>query len=132
MYISKPLRWKHLELSEKKIKNQQEKKMPKIRLILSIICHRYFDTNHFITWFVYFLVCFGDNQLIPRGRGGVWPELSKQCYNLSCTMCRMHFLSNILTWLILPGPLRIKLFAYEIKNVCFLSHSCLLGQIHFI
>jgi hypothetical protein len=23
MYISKPLRWKHLELSEKKIKNQQ-------------------------------------------------------------------------------------------------------------
>ena len=25
MYISKPLRWKHLELSEKKIKNQQEK-----------------------------------------------------------------------------------------------------------
>jgi hypothetical protein len=67
MYISKPLRRKHLELSEKKIKNQQEKKMPKIRLILSIICHRYFDTNHFITWFVYFLACFGDNQLIPRG-----------------------------------------------------------------
>jgi hypothetical protein len=27
-------------------------------------------------------------------------------------MCRMNFLSNILTWLILPGPLRIKLFAY--------------------
>ena len=44
--------------------------MPKIRLILSIICHCYFDTNHFITWFVYFLVCFGDNQLIPWGRGG--------------------------------------------------------------
>jgi hypothetical protein len=42
------------------------KKMPNIRLILSIICHRYFYTNHFITWFVYFLVCFGDNQLIPR------------------------------------------------------------------
>jgi general stress protein YciG len=36
----------------------------------SIRCHRYFDTNHFITWFVYFLVCFGDNQLIPRGGGG--------------------------------------------------------------
>ena len=33
-------------------------------------CHRYFDTNHFITWFVYFLVCFGDNQLIPPGGGG--------------------------------------------------------------
>jgi hypothetical protein len=31
---------------------------------------------------------------------------------MSCTMCRMNFLSNILTWLILPGPLRIKLFAY--------------------
>jgi hypothetical protein len=42
----------------------------------------------------------------------IWPELSKQCYNLSCTMCRMNVLSNILTWLILPGPLRIKLFAY--------------------
>jgi hypothetical protein len=27
----------------------------------------------------------------------IWPELSKQCYNLSCTMCRMNFLSNILT-----------------------------------
>jgi hypothetical protein len=51
-------------------------------------------------------------------------------------MCRMKFLSNILTWLILPGPLRIKLFAYillyyEKKNVCFLSHSYLLGQINF-
>jgi hypothetical protein len=45
--------------------------MPKIQLILSIICHCYFDTNHFITWFVYFLVCFGDNQLIPWGRGGL-------------------------------------------------------------
>ena len=45
--------------------------MPKIRLTLSIICHRYFDTNHFITWFIYFLVCFGDNQLIPGGGGGV-------------------------------------------------------------
>ena len=50
-------------------KKSTRKKMPKIRLILSIICHRYFDTNHFITWFVYFLVCFGDNQLIPRGGG---------------------------------------------------------------
>jgi hypothetical protein len=48
-------------------KKSTRKKMPKIRLILSIICHRYFDTNHFITWFVYFLICFGDNQLIPRG-----------------------------------------------------------------
>ena len=36
---------------------------------MSIICQRYFDTNHFITWFVYFLVCFGDNQLIPGERG---------------------------------------------------------------
>jgi hypothetical protein len=62
---------KHLEFSEKKIKNQQEQKMPKIRLVLSIICRRYLDTNHFITWFVYFLVCFGENQLIPRGRGGL-------------------------------------------------------------
>ena len=52
-------------------KKSTRKKMPKIRLILSIISHRYFHTNHFITWFVYFLVCFGDNQLIPRGaRGG--------------------------------------------------------------
>jgi hypothetical protein len=55
-------------LSEKKIKNQQEKKMPKIRLTLSIICHRYFDTNHFITWFVYFLVCFGDNQFSDNSK----------------------------------------------------------------
>ena len=46
-------------------KKSTRKKRPKIRLILSIICHRYFDTNHFITWFVYFLVCFGDSQLIP-------------------------------------------------------------------
>ena len=51
-------------------KKSTRKQMPKIRLILSIICHRYFDTNHFITWFVYFLVCFGDNQLIPREGGG--------------------------------------------------------------
>jgi hypothetical protein len=36
---------------------------------LSIICHRYFDTNHFIPWFVYILVYFGDNQLIPLGVG---------------------------------------------------------------
>ena len=27
----------------------------------------------------------------------IWPELSEQCYNLSCTMCRINFLSNILT-----------------------------------
>jgi hypothetical protein len=27
-------------------------------------------------------------------------------------MCRMNFRSNILTWLILAGPLRMKLFAY--------------------
>jgi hypothetical protein len=39
-------------------KKSTRKKMPKIRLTLSIIGHRYFDTNHFITWFVYFLVCF--------------------------------------------------------------------------
>ena len=51
-------------------KKSTRKKMPKIRLILSIICHCYFDTNHFITWFVYFLVCFGDNQLIPWEEGG--------------------------------------------------------------
>ena len=51
-------------------KKSTRKKMPKIRLILSIICHRYFNTNYFITWFVYFMVCFGDNQLIPRGGGG--------------------------------------------------------------
>ena len=30
-------------------KKLTRKKMPKIRLTLSIICHRYFDTNHFIT-----------------------------------------------------------------------------------
>ena len=108
------------------IKKSTRKKMPKIRLILSIICHRYFHTNHFITWFVYFLVYFGDNQLIPLGAGGglvvfvnkinnlatqgwqtnsglcfienkkkiIRPEQSKQCYNLSCTMCRMYFLSK--------------------------------------
>ena len=52
-------------------KKSTRKKMPKIRPILSIICHRYFDTNHFITWFVYFLVCFGDNQLIPGGGEGL-------------------------------------------------------------
>ena len=106
-------------------KKSTRKKMPKIRLILSIIRHRYLDNNHFITCFVYYLVCFGDNHLIPQGGGGgsvflnkinnlatqswkknsglcfiekkIWPELSKQCYNLSCTMCRMNFLSNILT-----------------------------------
>jgi hypothetical protein len=51
-------------------KKSTRKKMPKIRLILSINRHRYFDTNHFITRFVYFLVCFGDDQLIPRGGEG--------------------------------------------------------------
>jgi hypothetical protein len=50
-------------------KKSTRKKMPKIRLTLSINCHRYFDTNHFITWFGDFLVCFGDNQLIPGGGG---------------------------------------------------------------
>jgi hypothetical protein len=51
--------WNSLQLIIFKVKHT------KIRLTLSIICHRYFDTNHFITWFGYFLVCFGDNQLIP-------------------------------------------------------------------
>ena len=44
-----------------------KEKNAKNTIILFIICHRYFDTNHFITWFVYFLVYFGDNQLIPQG-----------------------------------------------------------------
>ena len=52
-------------------KKSTRKKMTKIRLTLSIICRRYFDTNHFITWFVYFPVCFGDNQLIPGGGEGL-------------------------------------------------------------
>ena len=51
-------------------------------------------------------------------------------------MCRMIFLSNILTWLNLPGPPQnqiisanyLPIYYYEITNVCFLSHSCLLGQ----
>ena len=34
-------------------KKSTRKKMSKIRLILSIICHRSFDTNHFITWFLF-------------------------------------------------------------------------------
>ena len=46
-----------------------KEKNAKNTIILSIIRHRYFDTNHFISWFVYFLVYFGDNQLILRGRG---------------------------------------------------------------
>jgi hypothetical protein len=58
----------------------------------------------------------------------IWPELSKQCYNLSCTVCRMNFLSNILTWLILPGPLRIKLFAYILTSggqiIYFIYKNC--------
>ena len=71
----------------------------------------------------------------------IWPELSKQCYNLSCILCRMNFLSNILTWLNLPGTESNyfwKLFAYillwdnKCDTVCFLSHSYLLGQIIFI
>jgi hypothetical protein len=52
-------------------KKSTRKKMPKIRLTLSIICHRYFETNHFITWFVCLLVCFGDNQLFPGGGEGL-------------------------------------------------------------
>jgi hypothetical protein len=40
-----------LELSEKKIKNQQGKNA-KNTIMLSIICHRYFDTYHFITCMV--------------------------------------------------------------------------------
>ena len=57
----------------------------------------------------------------------IWPELSKQCYNLSCTMCRMNFLSNILTWLTLQGNLRIKLFAYILlwNKECVLSFTFL-------
>ena len=65
------------------IKKSTIKKMPKIRLILSITCHRYFDTNHFITWFVYFLVCFGDNQLIPRGAGGGLAVFVNEINNLA-------------------------------------------------
>jgi hypothetical protein len=37
MYISKPLRWKHLELSEKKIKHQQEYKCQKYDLLGQVI-----------------------------------------------------------------------------------------------
>jgi hypothetical protein len=50
------------------VAREENKKINKAKnmIILSIICHCYFDTNHFITWFVYFLVYFGDNQLIPR------------------------------------------------------------------
>jgi hypothetical protein len=33
---------------EENKKSTKRTKMPKIRLILSINCHRYFDTNHFI------------------------------------------------------------------------------------
>jgi hypothetical protein len=47
-------------------KKINKEKIAKNTIILSIFHHRYFDTNHFITWFVYFLVYFGDNQLIPR------------------------------------------------------------------
>jgi hypothetical protein len=65
-------------------------------------------------------LCFIENK-----KKIIWPELSKQCYNLSCTMCRMNFRSNILTWLILPGPLRIKLFAYILlwDKECVLSFT---------
>ena len=41
-------------------KKSTRRKNAKNTIILSIICHRYFDTNHFITWFVYFLVYFGE------------------------------------------------------------------------
>ena len=49
-------------------KKSTKKKMPKIRLFCSKNCHRY--ANNFITSFVYFLIYFGDNQLVPRGGGG--------------------------------------------------------------
>jgi uncharacterized lipoprotein YajG len=40
------------------VAREENKKINKAKnmIILSIICHRYFDTNHFITWFVYFLL----------------------------------------------------------------------------
>jgi hypothetical protein len=40
-------------------------------------------------------------------------------------MCQMNFLSNILTWLILPGPFRIKLFSYILlwDKECVLSFT---------
>jgi hypothetical protein len=62
-------------------KKLTRKKNAKSTIILSIICHRYFDTNHFITWFVYFLVYFGDNHLIPRG--GVWQFFVNKINNLA-------------------------------------------------
>jgi hypothetical protein len=156
MYISKPLRWKHLELSEKKIKNQQEKKNAKnttyfvhnlsplfwhqpfhnlVRLFPVLFWGQPIDSavgglavfvnkiNNLATqsWKKNSGLCFIENNK------KIWPELSKQCYNLSCTMCRMDFLSNILTWLILPGPLRIKLFAYILlwDQECVLSFTYL-------
>ena len=51
-------------------KKSTRKKMPKIRLFCSL------NVTGILTPF---------------------HNLSKQCYNLSCTMCRMNFLSNILT-----------------------------------
>jgi hypothetical protein len=43
-----------------------------IRKLISRHClEKTRNTNHFITWFVYFLIYFGDNHLIPRGVGGL-------------------------------------------------------------
>jgi hypothetical protein len=56
-------------------KKINKEKNAKNTIILSIICHRYVDTNHFITWFVYFVVYFGDNQLIPWGGEWIWQFL---------------------------------------------------------
>jgi hypothetical protein len=52
MCISKPLRWKHLELSEKKIKNQQEKKCQKYDLLCKI--HSTHTAGQIITLFTQF------------------------------------------------------------------------------
>jgi hypothetical protein len=51
--IIKTITMKIFGVVKEENKKSTRKKMPKIRLILSIICHRYFDTNHSITWFVY-------------------------------------------------------------------------------
>jgi hypothetical protein len=42
------------------VAREENKKINKAKnmIILSIICHRYFDTNHFITWFVYFHIVY--------------------------------------------------------------------------
>ena len=88
MYISKPLQWKHLELSEKKIKNQQEG-----------------------------LAVFVNKINVPY-------EFSVKYSNL--TILARPSQNKIISENGLP------IYYYEIKNVCFLSHSCLLGQINFI